>query len=89
MNAMLDLLDIAASLTRESHYGQQIQHHFDVAKELFLKTSLFTEKARQYLSFAHRMMTGGKKYELVLAIVTPLSGAPMPAPEGFDLPAAA
>lgn len=63
VNAMLELLDVAASLTRESQYGQQIKYHIDVAKDLLLKTSLFNEKARQYLSFAHRMMTGGKKYE--------------------------
>ncbi len=60
---MVELLDAAVSLTRESQYGQEIKYHIDVAKELFLKTSLFNEKARQYLSFAHRMMTGGKKYE--------------------------
>lgn len=63
VNATLELLDVAASLTRESQYGQRIKYHIDVAKDLFLKTSPFNEKARQYLSFAHRMMSGGKEYE--------------------------
>ena len=63
VKATVELLDVAASLTRESNYGQEIKYHIDVAKDLLLKTSLFNEKARQYLSFAHRMMSGGRKYE--------------------------
>ena len=63
VNALLELLDVTASLTRESQYAQDIKYRIDVAKDLMLKTSMFNEKARQYLSFAHRMTSGGKKYE--------------------------
>jgi hypothetical protein len=63
VSAMLDLLDVTVFLTRESQYAQDIKYRIDVAKDLMLKTSMFNEKARQYLSFAHRMTSGGKKYE--------------------------
>ena len=33
------------------------------AKDLLQRDSIFNDKARQYLSFAYRMMTNGKKYE--------------------------
>ena len=63
VGALLELLDVTVMLTRKSPYAADIQSRIDVAKDLFQKTSLFNEKARQCLSFAHRMMTGGKKYE--------------------------
>ncbi len=63
LNALLELLDITASLTPESQYKADIKYRIDVAKDLFQKESMFDEKARQYLSFAYRMMTNGKKYE--------------------------
>ena len=34
-----------------------------VAQYLFKNDSIFNDKARQYLSFAYRMLTGGIKYE--------------------------
>jgi len=63
VNALTDLLDVTVTLTRRSPYASDIKARIDVAKDLLRKTSLFNDKARQYLSFAHRMMTGGKKYE--------------------------
>ena len=63
LNALLELLDLSASLTPKSQYKAEIMYHIDVAKDLFQKESIFNEKARQYLSFAYRMMTNGKKYE--------------------------
>lgn len=63
VNAMVDLLDVTVSLTRESQYGQGIKERIDVAKDLMQKTSMFNEKARQYLSFAYRMTSGGKRWE--------------------------
>jgi hypothetical protein len=63
VKAMVELLDVTVSLTRDSPYAQDIKYRIDVAKDLILKTSMFNEKARQYLSFAHRMTSGGKKYE--------------------------
>ena len=63
VNAMVELLDVTVSLTQGAQYGQDIKYRIDAAKDLILKTSMFNEKARQYLSFAHRMTLGGKKYE--------------------------
>jgi len=63
VSALLELLDIAVSITPESEYKDEIKYRIDVAKELLKNSSIFNAKARQYLSFAYRMMTGGKKYE--------------------------
>lgn len=63
LDAVLELLDISVSLTQESQYGAEIKYRIDVAKDLLQKQSIFDDKARQYLSFAYRMMTNGKKFE--------------------------
>lgn len=63
LSALVELLDVAASLTHESQYDTEIKYRIDVAKDLFQKESIFDDKARQYLSFAYRMLTNGKKYE--------------------------
>jgi hypothetical protein len=63
IDALHELLDIAASLSPDSEYKDEIKYRIDVAKELLKDDSIFNAKARQYLSFAYRMMTDGKKYE--------------------------
>jgi hypothetical protein len=63
LDALLELLDVTASLTREAQYSAEIKHRIDVARNLFEEDSIFNAKARQYLSFAYRMLTDGKKYE--------------------------
>jgi len=63
VNSLIQLLDVAASITSTSEYKDDIRYRIDVAKDLFKKDSLFNDKARQYLSFAYRMMTNGRKYQ--------------------------
>ena len=63
LDSLFQLLDVAASITTASEYKEDIKYRVDVAKELFKDDSLFNEKARQYLSFAYRMMTNGQKYQ--------------------------
>jgi len=63
LDSLFQLLDVAASITTASEYKDDIKYRIDVAKELFKDDSLFNEKARQYLSFAYRMMTNGQKYQ--------------------------
>jgi len=63
LDSLFQLLDVAASITTASEYKDEIKYRIDVAKELFKDDSLFNEKARQYLSFAYRMMTNGQKYQ--------------------------
>jgi hypothetical protein len=60
---LLELLDLAAAITPDQPYGQEIRSRIDVAKDLIKKDSIFNDKARQYLSFAYRMMTNGKRFE--------------------------
>ena len=62
VSSLSQLLDIAASITT-SEYKDDIKYRIDVAKELFKENSLFNEKARQYLSFAYRMVTNGQKFQ--------------------------
>jgi hypothetical protein len=63
VGAILELLDIAAAITPDNEYRKDIRYRIDVAEDLIRKTSLFNEKARQYVSFAYRQMTNGVKYE--------------------------
>lgn len=63
VNALNELLDIAASINPEFEHKDEIKYRIDVAKDLLKNSSIFNDKALQYLSFAYRMMTDGKKYE--------------------------
>ena len=60
LNSLFQFLDIAGSITTATEYKKDINYRIEVAKELFEEDSIFNEKARQYLSFAYRMMTNGK-----------------------------
>lgn len=61
--AIVELLDLASVLTPDGEYKKDILYRIDVAKELITNTSLFNDKARQYVSFAYREMTNGVKFE--------------------------
>jgi hypothetical protein len=63
LDSLFQMLDIASSITTASEYKDEIKSRIDVAKDLLKNESLFNEKARQYLSFAYRMMTNGRKFQ--------------------------
>jgi geranylgeranyl pyrophosphate synthase len=63
ISSLVELLEITNALTASSQYAKEIKHHIDVAKDLFKNTSIFNEKARQYLKLAYRMVTEGKKFQ--------------------------
>ncbi len=63
VGAIVGLLDVAATLVPDNQYRQDIRYRIDVAKDLIQKTSLFNDKARQYVSFAYRQMTNGARFE--------------------------
>lgn len=63
VNSLIEFLDVAIILTDFSEYKGEIKHHIDVAKDLFKNSSIFNDKARQYVSLAYRMVTGGVKYQ--------------------------
>ena len=63
VNSLIQLLDVVVALTSSSKYRDEISHRIDVAKDLIKNESLFNDKARQYLSFAYRMITDGQKYQ--------------------------
>ena len=64
VGALLELLDLSAAVTPDNEYKAEIQYRIDVAKDRIKDNSLFDDKARQYLCFAYRMMTEGRKYEM-------------------------
>lgn len=63
VNSLIQLLDVVVILTSTSIYKDEIKYHIDVVEDLIKNESLFNEKARQYLSFAYRMVTNGQKYQ--------------------------
>jgi hypothetical protein len=62
VQALVRLIDCASSLSRESEYAGEIAEQLNIAKDEFRKNSFFSEKGRQKLSFAYRMLTDGEKY---------------------------
>jgi hypothetical protein len=63
IRSLVQYLDVVVTLTSTSEYKDEIRQRIDVAKDLIQEESLFNEKARQYLSFAYRMITNGQKYQ--------------------------
>jgi geranylgeranyl pyrophosphate synthase len=63
VNSLMELLDVVATLSSSSQYNDDIKYRIDIAKDLIKNESLFNDKARQYLSFAYRMITNGQKYQ--------------------------
>lgn len=63
VDSLAQLLDVVVELTSESQYEDEIRQRIDIAKDLLQNQSLFNDKARQYLSFAYRMITNGQKYQ--------------------------
>ena len=63
VDSLIELLDITLSLTASSKYRDEIKHHIDVAKDLFKNSSIFNDKAHQYVSLSYRTVTGGVKYQ--------------------------
>jgi hypothetical protein len=61
--SLSEILDITLTLTTSSQHRDEIKHHVDIARELIQNKSLFHEKARQYLSFAYRMVSNGQKFQ--------------------------
>jgi geranylgeranyl pyrophosphate synthase len=63
VNSLIILINVVADLSSSSKYKDDIKYRIDVAKELIQNESLFNEKARQYLRFAYREITNGKKFQ--------------------------
>ena len=63
VQALSQLIDCAAILSKKSKYGEEIKSTLDIAKNEFKNESLFSDKGRQKLSFAYRMLTNGQKYQ--------------------------
>lgn len=63
VDSLIEFLDITLALTSSSKYREEIKHHLDVAKDLFKNSSIFNDKAHQYVSLAYRMVTEGVKYQ--------------------------
>jgi len=64
VGALRELLEVSATVTPDNQYKPEIQERIGVAADRIRDLSLFDDKARQYLSFAYRMMTDGRKYEM-------------------------
>ena len=72
------LLDVVVTLSASSQYYEKIKYHVSVAQDLLKNDSIFNDKARQYMSFAYRMLTNGvkfKKPEELDVFVTPEEAA--------------
>jgi hypothetical protein len=63
VDSLTQLLDVAVFLTSGSLHKDEITRHIEIAKDLIRDSSLFNEKARQYISLAYRMITNGQKYQ--------------------------
>jgi hypothetical protein len=62
-DSLAQLLDTAVFLSSESPHKDEIARHIIIARDLLKETSLFNDKARQYISLAYRMITNGQKYQ--------------------------
>ena len=64
VQTLTQLIDCAAALSKKSQYVEEIKAQLDIAKNEFSQESFFSDKGRQKLKFAYRMLTDGQKYQV-------------------------
>ena len=63
VQALTQLMECAVTLSEESPYADEIKAQLEIAKNEISQKSLFSDKGRQKLAFAYRMLTNRKKYQ--------------------------
>ncbi len=63
LKALTGLLDAAIMILPLMDDSIEIKHRIDVAKKMMVERGMLNDKARQYLSFAYKLITGGKAWK--------------------------
>ena len=74
--ALVAALDAALLILPEADYGEEFRARIGTVRKMFEEQHLFSDKIRQYLGFAYRMVSGGKPWQVpeVLKTLEPKKG---------------
>jgi len=64
MSALLEVLDASLLILSETEYAEEYRSRIEVAKTTLDRRGFFSDKARQYLGLAYRLVTGGKVWTI-------------------------
>lgn len=69
--ALVEILDASLLILPKTDYSEEYRFRIEVAKKQFYEKSIFNDKGHQYLSFAYRLVTGGKKWQFPEELAAP------------------
>lgn len=62
--ALADALSAAILILPKTDYADEFKSYAETVREMFEAGALFEDKARQYLGFAYKLVSGGKSWEV-------------------------
>lgn len=63
-NALVAALDASLLILPETEYAEEFRARIGTVRKMFDEQALFSDKGRQYLGLAYRMVSGGKPWQV-------------------------
>lgn len=64
VGALIEVLEASLLIMPKTDYAEEFKSRVEVAKKIFEEKNLFSDKTRQYLGLAYKLVTGGKGWQL-------------------------
>jgi len=64
LDALVEILDATLLVLPETGYKAEFQSRIEAVRKLLGDGALFSDKVRQYLALAYKLVTGGKAWQL-------------------------
>jgi hypothetical protein len=64
IKVLREILDASVLILPKSGDSEEFKSRIDVAKKMMVERGMLNEKARQYLGFAYKLVTGGKAWQM-------------------------
>jgi len=62
--SLVEILDASVLILPQTGYSEEYRSRIEGAKKTIVETSLFSDKAHQYLGLAYKLVTGGKAWKI-------------------------
>jgi hypothetical protein len=62
--ALADVLDASLQILPKTDYAEEFRTRIETVKKMFENQVLFSDKGRQYLGLAYKLVSGGKAWEV-------------------------
>jgi hypothetical protein len=62
--SLAEILDASVLILPKTDYSEEYRSRIEGAKKMIVETTLFSDKAHQYLGLAYKLVTGGKAWKI-------------------------